>query len=291
MKVQEIISEANVFQLIGKGLQGAAKYGSKEAELAKDASKVYHGVTDAEKGAGYWGQQAGKINAAGATKTAAAAEREAMAFVTKHYSKEVIDLFKSLNFYMVLTEYGIGWYKNYSQFQIDHDQAKYDAAMKQLGGICIAQWIAPKVANLVASVTGAKKIASVLPGIMKLLGFKNAAVITKSLGNAAFQTALISFFMLPAGREWLTNTFGKLIGVLGEIPDLGLALMKGVGDIAQGGYNMATGKDQLPGPQADAGSKQDQGATSDATGAAQAPSDHNSDDTGFVQNYLAGKFK
>jgi len=268
MKVQEIISEVSLPGLIGAGLRGAAKYAKGEKELAKDAAKVYHGATDAEHGAGYWGQQAGKINAAGAAKTAAAAEREAMAFVTKHYSTEVIDLFKSLNLYMVLTEYGLGWYKNYSQFQIDHDQAKYDAAMKQLAGVCIAQWIAPKVANLVASMTGAKKIASILPGIMKILGFKNAAVITKSLGNAAFQTALIGFFMSPAGRQWLTNTFGKLIGVLGEIPDLGLSLMQGVGNIAQGGYNMATGKDQNANQTADAGSKQDQAATSDASSTA-----------------------
>lgn len=262
MKVQEIISEVSLPGLLGAGLRGAAKYAKGENELAKDAAKVYHGATDAEHGAGFWGQQAGKINTANTAKTASAAEHEAIAFVTKHYSKETIDLFKSLNLYMVLTEYGIGWYKNYSQFKIDRDQAKYDAAMKQLAGVCITQWIAPKVANLLASVTGAKKIASILPGIIKILGFKNAAIITKSLGNAAFQTALISFFMLPAGREWLTNTFGKLIGVLGEIPDLGISLMQGIGNIAQGGYNMVTNN---PSEKPDAGSKQDQTATSDSS--------------------------
>jgi hypothetical protein len=77
--------------------------------------------------------------------------------------------------------------------------------------------------------------------------------------------------------------------VLGETPDLVGQLLGGLGDIAQGGYNMATGKDQTP-PKADDGSKQDQASTSDATGVPQ-QSTANNDDTGFVQDVINGRIK
>jgi hypothetical protein len=132
-------------------------------------------------------------------------------------------------------------------------------------------------------------MAGRVPWLVKTLGMPNYARVISAVGGAAGQTALIGFFMTPAGHSWLSNTFGKLIGVLGETPDLVGQLLGGLGDIAQGGYNMATGKDQNK-PQADPGSKQDQASTSDATGAPQ-QSTANNDDTGFVQDMINGRIK
>ena len=289
MKVQEIISEANVFQLIGKGLQSAGKLASKEAELGKVGSKAYHGVTDAEKGAGWWGQKAGKINQANTVKNLATAEREAMAWVTEKWGNDAVKFMKRVNLVAVVGQYAYGRYQIEQQFAKDGDQAKRDAALKQLAGMCIAQWIAPKVANLVGTVSGAKWIAGRVPWLVKTLGMPNYAKVIAAVGGAAGQTALIGFFMTPAGQNWLSNTFGKLIGVLGETPDLVGQLLSGIGDIAQGGYNMATGKDQTT-PTADADSKKDQASTSDATGAPQ-QSTANNDDTGFVQDMINGRIK
>ncbi len=65
------------------------------------------------------------------------------------------------------------------------------------------------------------QLLKIVPGTMSLVGFKNAAEVTRILAKPAAATALIAWFSTDAGKKWVADLFGEaFIGSLGRIPEM-----------------------------------------------------------------------
>lgn len=260
MKITEIVSES----LVGSALSGALKLGKKA--LGKGATAADDA---AQAGKGKLSQQADKIRAAQAEKNAAnaaaQAEREAAAFLTKHYSQEAI---KWINFFG-LANAGFDYYKGSAALKAKYPDGgpEYDKEYRNLLGLSISQAIAPKIAIWASNKLRITKLLSVFPGFVKMIGMPNAASVIKSVSSASAQAALTVWFGTKPGQEWLTNVMGGVItGTVGNIAIMaGNALVAAAGvltgDKSADDYNPWSDQGQAAKPAAD-GAKDDVAGTS-----------------------------
>jgi len=252
MKIHQIVSEADPISAIKTGwnaykaarsavpaaataAQKAATAAAKKAQAIKDlaaagkpskaaidAAKATTSTTkgaaqvDVAKTASWWETEAAKIAAKGSAKADALAAGALKSTVLASKADTIVRTLYAVDMIKEATVY---WVKS-TEIENDPsltDEQKIDA-IRQLRGELIVSVIAPKV-----GAWGISKLAfplKVIPWLTKISGSPNAAEIMKHLSKRGTEAALIAWFGVGDGKEWLKNTFGFLITGVGSAPEL-----------------------------------------------------------------------
>lgn len=118
---------------------------------------------------------------------------------------------------------------------------EHQAQITALRGKFIFGVVGPKIAYMIAK--PARMIGNMIPGTMKIVGFKNAAEFTKIVSSTAAKTALTAFFATDKGKEAVNNFFGGYITGFFEMAAESAAA---IFNVAKAAYDEATGK-PMPG--------------------------------------------
>ncbi len=283
MKITEIISEtpiqeAFIDKLLARAIKGAGKGTSKAGGAADDAARAAKTTPDNTPRMSH----ADRVRAANAEKDAAKARRAAgradAAFLTRHYSNEAIQLINFFGLANAAYDYYTGWKE--LQAKYPNGGEEYDREYRNLLGLTIAQWIAPKVVLKLANLPGIKQAVNLVPGLVGLLKMPNAAEIIRAVSSATGRAALVYYFQTEQGKSTLTNMLGGLVvGTLGNAAVIAgnlLTVIAGyAGDVATGNKTVDDVvqdiKDKVSGSD-DASDKTDSsGGNADVAGTSSAP--------------------
>lgn len=221
MKIHQIVSE-NPFAAIKAGVNAfkAARAATPAVTkattaVAKTAPKGKKAV-DAAKTSSWWETEAAKIASKASGKEAALAAGALKSTVLATKADDIVGMMYKAD---MLKEATVYWYKSN---QVENNpnlspEEKKDA-IRKLRGELILSVIAPKV-----GAWGISKLAyplKIVPWITKISGSPNAAEVMKHLSKRGTEAALIAWFGVGDGKEWLRDTFGFLITGVGSAPEL-----------------------------------------------------------------------
>jgi hypothetical protein len=260
MKIHEIVTEAN---LLGTGLEAGAKLlgklgGKAKPELdtaIKNAGVIKEPIRKGATKEPSWIEKGyEKARQAKTDKALAAQKSQMLAYATKHYGEETINLFKTLNLVDVAVEWSWEFYQLQMKRKAGMSKEDYEAALADLNGRKLIQWLAPKILTGLAN--KASFLVRWIPAIAQWAKFPATAQLMRTIPAVVTSGAFTAFFASPAGRQWVQNVFGDLIAGVGKIPmyltDFISAVSNGV---TQGKelWDKATGDNQGAQPSNDIG--------------------------------------
>lgn len=254
MKIHQIVSEANPFSAIKAGVDAykAARAApavvnatQKVAKTAKTAVQGTKGAKDVAKTTSWWDDEAAKLATKISGKEAALAAGALKSTVLANKADDIVGFMYKAG---MVKEAGVYWYK---ANQVENDPKlsaeEKKAAIRQLRGELITTVLAPKI-----GAWGISKLAyplKIVPWLTKISGSPNAAELMKHLSKRGTEAALIAWFGVGGGKQWLTDTFSVMITGVGSIPDL----VGTVYEITKAATQAATGNMPANVPKTDVG--------------------------------------
>lgn len=243
MKIHQIVSEANPFAALRAGVSAyrAARAAPAAARATTAAtSRVASGgraatnaAADVAPTASWWESEAVRIASRTSGREAALAAGALKSAVLANKADEVVSLMYKLN---MLKEATVYWYKS-NEIEKDTKLSPEEKkeAIRKLRGELILSVIGPKVGTWVAG-----KIAiplRIIPWLTKISGSPNAAELMKYLSKKGTEAALIAWFGVGGGKQWLNDTMSYLVTGVGSAPEL----IGTVYEVVKAGAQVATG--------------------------------------------------